>query len=183
MSSSPLFTNDLEAIENILHANEKILWHDKPVFIPYLYYYFHTSIFQFLFLILWTVLAQYIDTQNKNIISFFSIIGWAMILYNIGEFVKHIITGRNTIYAYTNERIIIQTKYFKRTILSIYLTKILEMDIQMNYYNKKYEVGTIRLFTGHTYEDEGDTIKKYNYLFAIPNVEQVYNSLNTFTTK
>ncbi|HLP20103.1 MAG TPA: PH domain-containing protein [Chitinophagales bacterium] len=159
--------NTTTDFDNILDNNEKILWSDRPQFIPYLLSGFLQASFLLFFFVVWWISCQYATTENGEPPgTFFTYLPLLMLLWSASS---RFFSYFKTKYAFTNKGVLICSGFISTEVKSIDYSKILEIDVNLTWADKLSGTGTIRFYTGNTETDEGTTTKLYDSLEAIAN--------------
>jgi membrane protein YdbS with pleckstrin-like domain len=140
--------------ESVTEPGEKILWQGKPVFVPFVLH----SIPILTFGMFWGAFdlgllgavngnAAHHAANASFLIPFLilhSFPAWGSILYCIYLVLVH----GNTLYAYTNRRMLMRSGLFATSFKSIDYDRIQELDVTVGLLDRLFDVGTVRAFSG-----------------------------------
>jgi membrane protein YdbS with pleckstrin-like domain len=140
--------------EAILDKDEKILWLEKPVFIPYIL----TSIWKNLFLLLFGVgyisaliLNHDFATKRDGSPEYFLWILSCIFLFGgILGILKAFLNFSNTAYAYSSKRVMIRSGFIGTDFKTIDFDKIANSEVNVNIVERIYDVGSVNFSTGET---------------------------------
>lgn len=163
--------------QGITEPSEKILWQGKPVFLPFV---LHGIVF-LLVGVLWGAMdlggfAPFHVAKNTPpaLVIFFylmhSIPAWGGILY----FLYFVLVHGNTLYAYTNRRLLMRSGVFGTSFKSIDYDRIQELDVTVGLVDRLFDVGTVRAFSG-TLTAKGAPV--YDRFVSIPDPYGVYRGI------
>ena len=168
--------NLLPEFESVKDDNEEILWTGKPKFIPYLITGLGLLTGAAIFVGIFVVFTR-IGPKD----SAFDTFHWIFILFPIGfslfAFLKKLLAYSNTVYAYTNRRVMMRTGFIGTDFKSIDYDKISDIEVTVNFIERAYNVGTIKFFSGRTETNDGTTTKLYDRWEAIPNPYEVFKKV------
>ena len=139
--------------ESVTEPGEKILWQGKPVFLPFVLH----AIPMLAFGMFWgafdlgligAVSRNPAHQASPSFLVFFLILhsfpAWGSILYSIYLVLVH----GNTLYAYTNRRMLMRGGLFATSFKSIDYDRIQELDVTVGLLDRLFDVGTVRAFSG-----------------------------------
>jgi membrane protein YdbS with pleckstrin-like domain len=139
--------------ESVTETGEKILWQGKPVFVPFVLH----AIPILGLAIFWGAFYLGMDSAASGsavhppptlyLIIFLimrSFPVWGSILYCIYVVLLH----GNTLYAYTNRRMLMRGGLFATSFKSIDYDRIQELDVTAGLLDRLFDVGTVRAFSG-----------------------------------
>ena len=168
----------LPGFESVLDRDEKVLWIERPRFVPFL-----AASFGFLGLVIIVIVAIRIFISRSGQLENNSTQGWglwielAVISFFACGFVKRLLSFRNISYAYSNRRVMIRSGITGSNFKVIEFDKIIEVEVTMNFMERYHKVGTVKFFSGNTETDEGNTSKVYDSWEAIPDPHTVFKQV------
>jgi membrane protein YdbS with pleckstrin-like domain len=169
--------NLLPEFESIKDSNEEILWSSKPKFIPYLFSGSWQWIFTVLFAFIWIYAAQGMGANSNDANGFgkyFWLIGFIPLAQGLYTLISKLLSYPNTVYAYSNRRVMMRTGFIGTDFKTIDYDKISDIEVTVNFIERIYNVGTVRFFSGRT-ETKDDTTKKlYDAWIAIENPYEIF---------
>lgn len=151
----------LSSISRLLHPNEKILWRGKPVFKSFILAGYNIGLFFFgLVFIAFSLTFFFISGQALGGAPFpfnifpliFLFAGFAIAF---GTPISSVLAHRNTEYAITNQRLIIQTGALSLKTRFIDFEKIQEVNIKIGLIDKIFGTGGI-------YADTASSVRGWN---------------------
>ncbi|WP_426492582.1 PH domain-containing protein [Hymenobacter sp. 102] len=175
--ASPFDQNLLPEFESIRGEKEQILWTGKPAFVPFITGGLLAGLPGIGFGLIWLLCNQAAKNDARSSWDFFWFIGLLPLGQGIWAFLSRLLSYSNTIYAYSNRRIIIRTGFFGTHFKSIDFDKISDSEVTVNAVERLYNVGSIRFFSGRTESDEGNVSKIYDYWNAISLPYEVFRQV------
>jgi membrane protein YdbS with pleckstrin-like domain len=174
--SSVLDKNLLPDFESVKDDDEEILWTDKPKFIPYTITGFALGIGVFVFIAIYYAMVKNIknDDGTGSFSMWFISIPLIIFLLN---FLKKILSYKNTSYAFTNKRVMVRSGFIGTGFKIIDYDKISDIEVSVNFIERVFNVGTIRFYSGRTESNDGITTKQYDRWEAISNPYNVFKQL------
>lgn len=161
--------------EPVLDRDEKILWVEKPLQVPYLAAGF--GVFFVFFFFLGTFLLYHTASNRDPALGEY-LMGVAFMLLSTFEFIKRKLYVKYVSYAYTNKRILIRYGIRGEKIKAIEFENIVEVTVDISSIERYYSAGSIKLFTGEiSYSDAGSPEKMYVDLEAITDPYVVFHNL------
>ncbi|OGK20386.1 hypothetical protein A3C23_03910 [Candidatus Roizmanbacteria bacterium RIFCSPHIGHO2_02_FULL_37_13b] len=166
-------------IQDVLDDNEKIIWQDKPTFIPFV-----ASGLPFLgFGIIWGIMDSSFIVKSLSapmnldlmLIPFF-LIHLMPLWLGILNFVRLFLVFNNTAYATTNRRILLRTGFLGIDFRSIDYDKIQDIRVDVNPFENMFGVGTIKInadFSGNR------GVHIYGSISAIADPYKVFKQIKT----
>lgn len=161
--------------QNVLDNNEKLLWADKPVFIPYIL----TTIWHNIFLLLvgayflYVVLANYGNMHGPS--GFVGImVPGLFAVFGLWGILNGIFSYSNTIYAISSRRVVVQTGFIGINYLTVDYDKLSDTGVNVNLFEKMFNVGTITFSDGRK-DSKGNPI--YMQFTSIRNPYDVFKQL------
>lgn len=160
---------------SVLDNNEKLLWADKPIFIPYIL----TTIWHNIFLLivgayfLYVVLANYGNMHGPG--SFVGILVPGLFaLFGLWGILNGIFSYANTIYAISSRRVVVQTGFVGINYLTVDYDKLSDTGVNVNLFERMFNVGTITFSDGRK-DSKGNPI--YMQFTSIRNPYDVFKQL------
>ena len=169
--------NLLPEFDSVKDDDEKILWIDRPKFIPYCITGLGLAAGALIFIgIIYfsSKLVKNSDGSTGEMNWFFAALPIAFFLW---EFFKKMFSYGNTSYAYTNKRVMMRTGFIGTDFKSIDYDKISDIEVTVNFVERAFNVGTIKFFSGRTKTDEGTTTKLYDRWEAISNPYEIFKKV------
>lgn len=164
---------------SVTEPGEKILWQGKPVFWPFVLH----SIPLLAFGLVWggfdlgllTSASSHAARSSGSVPMIIFLIlhstpAWGSILYCAYLVLVH----DNTLYAYSNRRMLMRGGVFATSFKSIDYDRILELDVTVGLIDRLFDVGTVRAFSGST-TSKGARI--YDRFVSIPDPYGVYRAI------
>lgn len=102
------------------------------------------------------------------------IFGFLPLLQGLYIFLKKIFSFSNTVYTYSNKRVMMSSGFIGTNFKTIDYDKISDIEVTVNVIERMYNVGSIRFFSGRTQAYEGNTTKLYDCWFAIENPYEIF---------
>jgi len=165
----------LPEFESIKDDKEEILWTGKPKFIPFIFTGVLGGLATLAFAVIWLLTAKnWVANSDNNSSSYFWLFGLIPLIVGAFTFLKKIFSFPNTVYSYSDKRVMIRTGFIGTDFKTIDYDKISDIEVTVSVVEKMYNVGTIRFFSGRTQTDEGNTIKLYDSWSAIENPYEVF---------
>ena len=169
--------NLLPEFESVKDDNEEILWTEKPTFFPFLITSLGLLAGAAIFVGIYWAFTHIGSDEAK----FDGVFNRVFIMFPIGfslfAFLKKLLAYSNTVYAYTNRRVMIRTGFIGTDFKSIDYDKISDIEVTVNFIERAYNVGTIKFFSGRTETNDGTTTKLYDRWEAIPNPYEVFKKV------
>lgn len=164
-----------------LDDNEKLLWADKPKFVPYML----STIWHNLFILgvasffIFTMMAAGNHSANHQSIPFtFLLIPGLLALLGIWGILSGLLSYSNTIYAVSARRVIIRTGIVAIDYRTIDYDKITDTAVNVNLFERMFGVGSVR-FTNGARTSKGALI--FQSFSAIKNPYEVFKELKEVT--
>jgi len=166
----------LPEFESIKDDNEEILWTGKPKFIPFIFGGFLGGVATLAIAVIWILTARSFGAKSAdNSFSFFWLFGLIPLIVGVFTFLKKILSFHNTLFAYSDKRVMMRTGFIGTDFKTIDYDKISDIEVTVGIVEKMYNVGTIRFFSGRTQtNDDGHTTKLYDSWSAIENPYEVF---------
>jgi hypothetical protein len=166
------------ALDQVLDKDETVLWSGRPHAGPF----FASGIPLLIFGLCWGAFdyfgfIRHMTTMNGPglgfMVPFFALHLFPFWLA-IANFIRLPIVYRNTVYALTNRRVIIQGGFWGLSFQSIDYDQIQETTVSVNIVEKPLGLGTVRIFSGRT-SAKGATL--YDSFTGIDHPYDVYKQL------
>lgn len=165
----------LPGFESIKDDKEEILWTGKPKFIPFIFTGILGGLATLAFAAIWILTAKNWGTNSdNNSSSYFWLFGLIPLIVGTFTFLKKIFSFPNTVYSYSDKRVMMRTGFIGTDFKTIDYDKISDIEVTVSVVEKMCNVGTIRFFSGRTQTDEGNTTKLYDSWNAIENPYEVF---------
>lgn len=162
------------AFEPVLDPDEKIVWIERPLRVPYLVAGFGELFFCFFFL--GAFLIYYIATHGPTMGGY--LMGVVFMAFSFFDLVKRQLYSRHACYAYTNKRILIRYGARGKKMKVIEFDNVVEVTVEISSIESHYGTGSIKLFTGEmSHNDAGTPEKVYIDLEAITDPFVVFHNL------
>jgi hypothetical protein len=165
--------NLLPEFESIKDDKEEILWTGKPKFIPFIFTGILGGLVTLAFAIIWLLTTKNWAANGGNN-SYFWLFGLIPLFFGSFAFLKKVFSFPNTVYSYSDKRVMIRTGFIGTDFKTIDYDKISDIEVTVSFVERIYNVGTIRFFSGRTLTDEGNTTKLYDSWSAIKNPYEVF---------
>ncbi|AXY78314.1 PH domain-containing protein [Paraflavitalea soli] len=168
-------TDPSPGFDQVLDSDEKILWIEKPLKLPYLAAGF--GVFFICFFLLGGFLLYHNASQQAPVLGVY-LMGVAVMVFSTFEFIQRRLYVRHICYAYTNKRILMRHGFRGKKIKVIEFENVVEITVDINSIERYYGAGSIKLFTGEiSYSDAGTPEKMYVDLEAIIDPYVVFHNL------
>ena len=165
----------LPEFESIKDDKEEILWTGKPKLIPFIFTGVLGGLATLAFAVIWLLTAKNWGTNSdNNSSSYFWLFGLIPLIVGAFTFLKKIFSFPNTVYSYSDKRVMMRTGFIGTDFKTIDYDKISDIEVTVSVVEKMYNVGTIRFFSGRTQTDEGNITKLYDSWSAIENPYEVF---------
>jgi len=164
--------------QSVTEPGEKILWQGKPVFWPFVLHGVPILAFGLLWgamdLGLFGAAGHSARPTDVHFLTAFMILhsvpAWGGVLYCLYLVLSH----SNTLYAYTNRRMLMRGGVFGSSFKSIDYDRIQELDVIVGFTDRLFNVGTVRAYSGNT-TSKGSPI--YDRFVSIENPYDVYRAI------
>jgi hypothetical protein len=165
--------------ESVREPGETILWQGRPLFWPFV---LHAIPFLALGLFWGAMEFGLIGTQashpgkgNAGLPLLFGMVLQALPFWGSLLYCAYVVLVQgNTVYAYSNRRLMMRSGVFGTSFKSIDYDRIQELDVTIGIIDRLFNVGTIRAFCGAT-TSKGARI--YDRFVSIPNPYEVYKGI------
>ncbi len=173
---SLLDKNLLPEFDSIKDDDEKILWTDKPKFIPYAITALGLGFGVLIFVSFYYAMAKNINEGGAagNFSIWFVALPVALFLFS---FLIKIFSYSNTSYAFTNKRVMVRSGFIGTDFKIIDYDKISDIEVSVNFIERAFNVGTIKFYSGRTESNDGITTKLYDRWESISNPYEVFKQL------
>jgi membrane protein YdbS with pleckstrin-like domain len=169
--------NLLPEFESVKDDDERILWTDKPKFIPYAITGLGLGLTGVIFITVYYFLTKNVKNDDGTVGGFNYLFAAILVGGFVWEIGKKLFSYSNTSYAYTNKRVMMRTGFIGTDFKSIDYDKISDIEVTVNFVERMFNVGTVRFFSGRTQTDDGTTTKLYDRWEAIPNPYVVFKQV------
>jgi membrane protein YdbS with pleckstrin-like domain len=163
--------------QGVTEPGEKILWQGKPVFWPFVLHAIPFLVFGLIWggIELGLVQAAAHDPKSSAVflILFFTVHSfpaWGSILYCV----YLVLVFGNTLYAYTNRRMLFRGGVFGTSFKSVDYDRIQELDVTVGIIERLFDVGTVRAFSGAV---TSKGVRVYDRFVSIPDPYGVYRAI------
>ena len=151
----------MTTLSRLLHSDENIIWQGKPVFKAFVFAGHNIALFVFgLIFMSFPLIFFLITLQSGAPLFIFNLIPLLFIFVGFGIFfgtpISSAFAHRNTEYAITNKRLIIQTGAIGLKTRFIDFEKIQEVNIKVGLMDKIFGTGGI-------YADTASSVRGWNY--------------------
>jgi hypothetical protein len=99
------------------------------------------------------------------------------LIVSVFTFINHIIKTKKTQIVITNLSIIIYTSGVNSTVNCIQLSAIQTLELTQTFFDKKFNTGSLKIFTGQIEKKIGKNEKVFDIINAIPAPEKAYSLL------
>ncbi|MBS1635717.1 MAG: PH domain-containing protein [Bacteroidetes bacterium] len=167
--------------DKIINRDEKIIWSARPKLAPYL---FAETGFMFLgiaFGIAWIIIALNLPHEDNMTAKYFWIFGAVYLAQMSFVTVRKLVYFKHTVYALSNQRILIRTGFMGRDFKTTDLEKIADIEVKVNMVSKFYKVGSIRFFSGVIKKDDSGSSKVYESWLGIEEPYEVFKLVKQTT--
>ena len=165
--STPFDRNLLPEFESVKDADEEILWSGKPRFIPFIFSGLGVALYTLLFGAVWVITSLNVPHQDDGMGRWFWLFGLVAMAQGFFPWINKVLSFPNTVYAYSNKRVMMRTGFIGTDFKVIDYDKISDIEVTVNLLERMYNVGTVRFFSGRTKSDEDSTSKLYDTWTAI----------------
>lgn len=169
--------------EAVKDQDETILWSGKPEFVPFL-----TKGIPFLIMgLAWGAFDLFFISGIFNapfgfggfqpILAIFMLFHLFPFYGSILNMIRLVLVHRNTVYALTNKRVMLRSGFFGIDFKAIDFDKIQNLEVNVSPFEKLFNVGSIRIFSGEYRRNENGTSALYNTFIAIHNPYEVFRQI------
>lgn len=138
----------------VLDKGEKILWIDRPLFIPYMLTSIWLNLFFFVFGgIIFSLLIldnDFATNKDGSPEYMFWIISTVFLFWGFEGVLSAFFNFGNTAYAYSAKRIMIRTGFIGVDFKTIDFDKIADLEVNVNIIERIYNVGSVKFTTGES---------------------------------
>jgi len=171
-----LIVNNMDEIKNILEQDEKVLWEGKPKFWPF---FFGNSIPSTIFVIFWMGFL-FVFWLKAGPIVFLLPHFWVGIFLLFGPTLYNSFSYKNTYYAITNKRVVLQKGWIGRSFETVDFDKITNTEVTIGIFDRllMQNTGSILISTAgsFTYTRQGQVSRPY----TISHIEKPYDVAKFF---
>lgn len=165
----------------ILDKDEQVMWAETPVFLPYLLSGIWVGLIQIAMGIGWVLFNEKLvgKGDNDQAQNLFWIFGAIMVAAGGWIILRKLLSYGNTYYAYTNRRVIIRSGIVGANFKTIDYDKISDVEVSINLFERLFNTGTIRFFSGRTTHDSDSntTSKVYDTWEAIRDPYSIFKKV------
>lgn len=161
---------------DVLERDEQLLWTGRPKFLPFVI----PGILVGLFEIGVGISVVMLMNRPDNDRSFAWVFGLVFIGIGAWAMLGKLLSFGNTFYACTNRRVLIRSGVAETIITVIDHMEIINMQVKVGIFEKVFNTGSIRFFTGRTQTDPDNTNstkKVYDDWEAIPEPYAVFKKV------
>lgn len=166
--------------ENVLDANEKLIWSDEPSFWPFMLQALPRLGVSLFGIVIFGSQFQYSLENFKEYLRGpdYSFLIFITIFVSIGflDVLRLLLSYSNTGYALTDKRVLIRGGFWGTDFKSIDHDKITELLVDVNPIENILKVGTIKTFTGKTTEKGS---RAYDSIIGIKNPYDIFKQFKT----
>lgn len=181
--SSVFDRNLLPKFDSIVDDDEEILWIEKPKFTPYILSGIGAGIFSLIFGIIWiSIMLNVPEEEGKSNKFMFIVVGIITVGQGVYFFLRRLLSYSNTVYAYSAKRVMMRTGFIGTDFKIIDLDKISDIEVNVNFIERMFDVGTVRFFSGRTHTNDERTSKLYESWTAISNPYDVFKQVKQTST-
>ena len=162
--------------DSIKNKNEQILWTAKPKFAPFILTGFPSCIIVLMIIII-SYYIYYVGKERGIEPPPISLYLFFAVFLPLIPFFIRLFSYSNTLYGYSDKRIMIRTGFIKTNFKIFNHNKIITITTEVNIIEKIFNTGTIRFFTGKTKEAEEGKINVYDNWHAIENPHEIFKKL------
>jgi hypothetical protein len=167
-SSTTFDKNLLPEFDSIKGYDEEILWTGKPKFIPYIF-----NEIDFVYFIVGFTISIFLLISDRQFFIF-------ILLYLVYFFFINGLSCSNTVYGYSNKRVMIRSGSNRKNFKTIDFDKIFEIKITFNSIESMSNVGSIQFYSGQTKDIGGEAvqiIRVYDVWSSIENPHEIFEML------
>ena len=165
--------------DSVLDKDEKVLWHGKATFIPFVL----SGLPLLGFGILWGFIdygfiQKSLSSPNNldiTLIPFF-LLHLTPLWLGIGNFIRLFLVFTNTGYVITNKRVLLRTGFWGIDFKSVDYDKIQDAQVTVNPLERIFNVGSIRINSGFT---NSRGVYAYDTIAAISDPYEVFRKIKT----
>ena len=171
---SKLKLDQLQYFEKIKGADEFMVWTGKPLFFPFLLYSLIYGVIGLLFigLAVWFNL-YYVEIKDSSL-NFIYIVLAIVFVPGLFSFLKFTFSYPNISYGISNKHIMLVSGLLETEIKIINYSEIKYFDLKINFIDKTFKTGTIKIILGQENDKDGGLKDKYVEIICIENPYQVY---------
>lgn len=179
------FDNIPPEFEAIKDRDEQIYWVGQPTLIPFV-----ASGIPFLIIgIIWFIISASIfggafigmgSMMGRGFSAGFLLFGFLHqfpFFLSIFNFIRLFLVHKNTYYGYSNKRILHRTGFFGIDFKTIDYDKIQNIEVNVNFFERLFNVGSIRFFSGEIVHSDQGSRPSYTVFKAIENPYEVFKKI------
>ena len=164
--------------EKIKDSDEVFIWGGKPHFISFLSNMIASGVIGLILLVAVIKFNQYAAESENRSFNYALIILGIIFIPGILAYLKKFFSYRNTVYAYTNKKILMKSGLVGTNFKMIDLDKLIDIEISISPIDKLYSTGTIKFFSGRTkQDDEGKITQLYDDWYYIEEPHKVIKGI------
>ncbi len=166
----------LSGFDSVKSEGEKLLWGGRPKFVPYILRNLISGLFLAVFGIAWLTFSLNEKTDDGTSPGLFvGLFGLVPLLQGLYSLLKNILCFPKALYRFSETRVLMRNGVGGTDFKSINYEKISNIEVGVNVVERKYSVGTINFFSGHTQVDEEGVVTKiHDSWYAIENPHEVF---------
>lgn len=171
--------NLLPEFESVKDEDENFIWLGKPELKTFLANMLVTGIIGVVLITAVVMFNLRVMKENENSNSFFVYFMLAIIFIPlIFRYFAAILSYKNTIYGFSNKRIMMRSGFVGTDFKMIDYDKIIDIEVKVNPIARFFNTGTIKFFSGREkLDDEGSSTKLYDEWKYIENVYEVFKQV------
>lgn len=175
---------ELELLRPILDSDERAYWTGRPLLVPFL----ASGIPFLIFGLIWGAIDLFgfilpMQQFGGGIPTGFILPFFALHLFpfygSILNLLRLLLIHRNTIYAYTNKRLVIRSGFLGIDFKTIDYDRIVNLEVNVNPLEKLFQVGSILVFTGEMVSTRHGQRPTSSRFSAIKNPYDVFKAIKT----
>lgn len=164
--------------EPLLDQGEHLIWVSKPKFNSFVSNMLFIAIISGLLMYGVFEFNRYAAEEKGYHFTYILLFFAVMFVPGIFSFIGQVLSYRNTLYAYSNHRVLMSGGFLTANFKMIDYENILDIEIKESLVDKMYQSGTIKFFSGRTKTDDDDRVTKlYDDWIYIDQPYEVLKSL------
>ncbi|MDR2918048.1 MAG: PH domain-containing protein [Tannerella sp.] len=168
--------NPLPGFDKIKNKDEQILWTAKPKFAPFILAGLPSWIVGLMIVIISYYVYHVANERGIEPPPVLLFLFFAVVLPLI-PFFGRLLSYSNTLYGFTNKRIMIRTGLVKANFKVINHNRIITAEFDVSIIERLFNVGSIRFFSGKTKDTEDGIENVYDYWHAIEDPHEVFKRI------
>ena len=171
--------NLLPEFEAVKDDDENFIWIGKPELKPFLASMLIAGVVGIGFVIAIVMFNIHALKEDENSNSFFVYFILAFVFVPaIFKYFAAILSYKNTIYGFSNKRIMMRSGFIGTDFKMIDYDKIVDIEVKVNPIDRFFNTGTIKFFSGREkIDDEGSSTKLHDKWSNIGNVYEVFKQV------